>query len=72
MKPIPFIAAITLLAATITACKSNGSSTTKDTTKDTVAKATKDGNVFKAPLDTIKTDTVERNPSDTLDARPVH
>ena len=73
MKAIRYTAAIALLTVVITACSGNGSKATTDSTKDTVAKAAaKDDNVFKAPLDTIQVETLERNKADTLDSRPVH
>jgi hypothetical protein len=79
MKTIRYIAAIALLAATITAC-GDRSKATLGGTKDTVAKAgTGDPNNTQA-ADTAKKDSLNkgnadptgRNAVDTADARPVH
>ena len=67
-----YIAAIAFLTVALTACSGNGSKAINDSAKDTVTKAAEDDNVAKAPLDTIKVETLERNKADTLDARPVH
>lgn len=72
MKTIRYTAAIALLTVAITACTGNGSKAPTDNTKDTVAKVAKDDKIFKAPLDTIQVETLERSKADTLDARPVH
>ncbi|MES2062997.1 MAG: hypothetical protein V4456_13810 [Bacteroidota bacterium] len=79
MKTIRYIAAIALVAVTITAC-GDRSKATLGGTKDTVAKAgTGDPNNTQA-ADTAKKDSLNkgnadpsgRNAVDTADARPVH
>lgn len=74
MKTLRYSLMVGLLSTALTACSSSGNNSAADSTiTDTVAKAPKkDDDVFKLRMDTIQVVTVDRNPNDTANSRPVH